>query len=120
MDQPPPIPPVASAPVSAAAAPLALARPAARTGLTIYAVAVSVALAVSLLANLVLFLALWGVSGGEPSLVKESPYVEEQLPEKANVEIVGEYQPRPFGFGTFSRGLKPRDHALEPATNNGS
>lgn len=38
--------------------------------------------------------------------------MEEQIPEKAKVDLVGEYQPRPFSFGGFKKGVKPQDHAL--------
>lgn len=37
--------------------------------------------------------------------------LEDKIPEKANVEIVGEYKPRPFGFGGFEKGRKPADYA---------
>jgi hypothetical protein len=37
--------------------------------------------------------------------------LEDRIPDKANVELVGTYQPRPFGFGTFAKGLKPADYA---------
>ena len=33
---------------------------------------------------------------------------------KSNVDIVGEFQPHPFGFGTFTKGVKPADHSLRP------
>jgi hypothetical protein len=35
--------------------------------------------------------------------------MERQIPEKSNVELVGEYKPRPFGFGSFANGVKPAD-----------
>jgi hypothetical protein len=35
--------------------------------------------------------------------------LESQIPAKSNVEIVGEYHPRPFGFGGFVKGVKPED-----------
>ncbi|MEX0937242.1 MAG: ThuA domain-containing protein [Pirellulales bacterium] len=38
--------------------------------------------------------------------------LEEKLPAKSKVEIVGEYDPTPFGFGQFKKGVKPSDHAL--------
>lgn len=31
------------------------------------------------------------------------------VPAKANVELVGEYHPSPFGFGGFKKGVKPAD-----------
>jgi hypothetical protein len=37
--------------------------------------------------------------------------LEDKLSAKANVDIVGEYRPRPFGFGGFAKGLKPADYA---------
>jgi hypothetical protein len=40
--------------------------------------------------------------------------MEEQLPPKADVDLVGDYQPTPFGFGKFRAGLRPSDHALQP------
>jgi hypothetical protein len=38
--------------------------------------------------------------------------MEDQIPPKSDVAIVGEYAPHPFGFGTFIRGIKPSDHAM--------
>ena len=38
--------------------------------------------------------------------------MEDKIPEKANVEIVGEYKPLPFGFGKYKKGVKPSDHAM--------
>ena len=35
--------------------------------------------------------------------------MEEKIPAKSNVEIVGEYRPRPFGFGGFQKGVRPSD-----------
>jgi hypothetical protein len=35
--------------------------------------------------------------------------MENQIPEQANVEIVGEYQPTMFGFNGFKKGVKPDD-----------
>jgi type 1 glutamine amidotransferase len=37
--------------------------------------------------------------------------LEERIPEKSNVGLVGEYKPLPFGFGTFKKGVKPADLA---------
>ena len=34
------------------------------------------------------------------------------VPEKAKVDIVGEFKPTMYGFGTFQKGLKPSDFAL--------
>ena len=33
--------------------------------------------------------------------------MESQMPEKPNVDVVGEYKPTKFGFGAFQKGLKP-------------
>ena len=35
--------------------------------------------------------------------------LEMYVPQKANVEIVGDYDPSPFGFGGFKKGVKPSD-----------
>ncbi len=35
--------------------------------------------------------------------------LEEKIPAKANVDIVGEFKPLPFGFGKFKKGVKPSD-----------
>jgi hypothetical protein len=37
--------------------------------------------------------------------------MEDQIPERANVELVGEFKPLPFGFGGFRKGVRPADHA---------
>lgn len=34
------------------------------------------------------------------------------VPERANVDIVGEFKPSFYGFGSFTRGIKPADHEL--------
>jgi type 1 glutamine amidotransferase len=39
--------------------------------------------------------------------------LESRIPEKSNVELVGEYKPSPFKFGGFKPGLKPADHELK-------
>lgn len=40
--------------------------------------------------------------------------MEEAIPEGgAEVDIVGEYNPTPFGFNAFTKGVTPSDHALE-------
>lgn len=36
-----------------------------------------------------------------------------EVPTKANVELVGEYKPTMYGFGTYKKGVKPADHALK-------
>ena len=38
--------------------------------------------------------------------------MEDQIPEAANVEIVGEYDPTEYGFGGAKQGVKPEEHAL--------
>jgi hypothetical protein len=35
--------------------------------------------------------------------------LEEKIPARAKVDIIGEYKPTPFGFGKFTKGLKPAD-----------
>jgi len=37
--------------------------------------------------------------------------MEDKIPTKSNVAIVGEYKPLPFGFGKFKKGVKPSDFA---------
>ncbi|MBI2826602.1 MAG: ThuA domain-containing protein [Planctomycetia bacterium] len=37
--------------------------------------------------------------------------LEAEIPPKANVDLVGAYRPTPFGFGAFTKGVKPADHA---------
>jgi len=39
--------------------------------------------------------------------------LEAAIPEKADVAIVGEYKPHPFGFGTHVRGTRPEDYATK-------
>lgn len=38
--------------------------------------------------------------------------MEDQIPDKTNVDIVGPYHPTPFGFNKYTRGVKPSAHAL--------
>ena len=38
--------------------------------------------------------------------------MEAEIPEKADVAIVGEFKPLMYGFGSFQKGLKPSDFAL--------
>ena len=38
--------------------------------------------------------------------------MEDQIPPKSDVDLVGHYAPTPFGFGKFTKGLKPVDLAL--------
>ncbi len=35
--------------------------------------------------------------------------MEDKIPTKTNVDLVGEYQPLPFKFGGFAKGIKPSD-----------
>jgi hypothetical protein len=35
--------------------------------------------------------------------------LEDKIPAKSNVDLVGEYKTRPFGFGGFTKGVKPAD-----------
>ncbi len=39
--------------------------------------------------------------------------MEDKIPARANVAIVGEYKPTDYGFGKFKPGLKPSDYAME-------
>ncbi|MBN2137046.1 MAG: ThuA domain-containing protein [Sedimentisphaerales bacterium] len=41
--------------------------------------------------------------------------MEDKIPDKANVELIGEYKPNNIGMGGFKKGLKPADYALEKA-----
>ena len=36
--------------------------------------------------------------------------LEEKLPHKANVDLVGQYKPTGFSFGGFVKGKKPEDY----------
>jgi hypothetical protein len=36
-----------------------------------------------------------------------------KVPDKANVEIVGEYKPTAYGFKAYTKGIKPADHELK-------
>jgi hypothetical protein len=38
--------------------------------------------------------------------------LESQIPARSNVDLVGTYRPRPFGFNGFARDRKPSDYAL--------
>jgi hypothetical protein len=38
--------------------------------------------------------------------------MDDQIPEKTNVDLVGPYHPTPFGFDKYTRGVKPSAHAL--------
>ncbi len=38
--------------------------------------------------------------------------MENEIPQKSNVELVGDYRPTKFGFGAYTKGIKPSAHAL--------
>jgi hypothetical protein len=38
--------------------------------------------------------------------------LEDAIPARTEVDLVGEYDPTPFGFGRFRRGVRPSDHEL--------
>jgi hypothetical protein len=37
--------------------------------------------------------------------------LEDKIPESTNVDLIGEFQPTPYGFGTYVKGKKPVDYA---------
>ena len=37
--------------------------------------------------------------------------LEDQIPDKANVDLVGDYKPRPFGNDNYTHGLRPEDYS---------
>jgi len=39
--------------------------------------------------------------------------MENKIPRKAKVDVVGEYKPLPFGFRKYKKGVKPSDHAMK-------
>jgi len=39
--------------------------------------------------------------------------MEDQIPPKSKVDLVGEYHPHPFSHDGYQRGVKPSDHALK-------
>lgn len=39
--------------------------------------------------------------------------MEDQIPEKSNADVVGEFNPTMFGFGDHKRGMKPSDFEME-------
>jgi type 1 glutamine amidotransferase len=39
--------------------------------------------------------------------------LEDKIPAKSNVDLVGEYRATPFKFGGFQKGVKPADHAIK-------
>lgn len=64
--------------------------------------------------------------GGAPDLLNEAMRrllvnasfwalkIEEKIPEKANVDLVGEFKPNFFSFKGYKRGVKPEDHEWKP------
>lgn len=40
--------------------------------------------------------------------------MEDQIPEKTKVDIVGKFEPTPFSFNGYKKGVKPADHELAP------
>ena len=45
--------------------------------------------------------------------------MEDKIPAKAKVDIIGPYQPLPFKFGGHKKGVKPSDHAMKQAGRAG-
>ena len=41
--------------------------------------------------------------------------LEKKIPKKANVDVVGEFQPTMYGFNGFKKGVKPADHEMKTA-----
>src|SRR5262249_1861818 len=39
--------------------------------------------------------------------------LEAKIPDKSNVEIVGEFKPSKLHFGGFKKGVKPADHEMK-------
>ena len=39
--------------------------------------------------------------------------LEDKIPAKTKVDLVGEYKPRPFGFNGFQKGVRPADLAIK-------
>jgi type 1 glutamine amidotransferase len=56
-------------------------------------------------------------SGGLRRLLVNATYwavgMEDKISAQANVDLVGEYVPHPFGFGKFQKGVKPADLAIK-------
>ncbi len=38
--------------------------------------------------------------------------MEDRIPARSNVDLVGDYDPSPFGFGRYQKGVKPADYAM--------
>jgi hypothetical protein len=45
--------------------------------------------------------------------------LEDKIPAKSNVDLVGPFQPTFYGFGEYRRGVKPADHRLPAAESQG-
>ena len=39
--------------------------------------------------------------------------IEDQIEPDSNVDLVGDYRPTAFGFGKFTKGVKPASHNLD-------
>ncbi|MFQ5506442.1 MAG: ThuA domain-containing protein [Planctomycetota bacterium] len=39
--------------------------------------------------------------------------LEDRIPERSNVDLVGDYEPTPFGFGKYKKGVRPKSLGLE-------
>ena len=56
------------------------------------------------------------VSEGSRRMLINAAYwcvgLEGKIPERANVAIVGKFEPTRFGFGAFKRGIRPESHAM--------
>ncbi len=39
--------------------------------------------------------------------------MDAKIPDRIKVDIVGEYKPTPYGFGSFTKGVKPSAHKME-------
>jgi len=39
--------------------------------------------------------------------------MENKIPARTNVDLVGDYKPLPFKFGGFAKGIKPSDLASQ-------
>jgi hypothetical protein len=44
--------------------------------------------------------------------------LEEQIPDRSDASLVGDYEPTMFGFGSFVQGLRPEDHRLPEPDNS--
>jgi hypothetical protein len=38
--------------------------------------------------------------------------LDDRIPAKSRVDIIGQYDPKPIGFGGNKKGVKPWDHAI--------